>query len=196
MTARDVAMIALICAGPVLAQDDADVPENAVGTVLEIPAHRALARLRADPDIVLALFETDGCSGGLSSVWRVVAGQFEEFAVAHGGVPPWEACCVSHDRLYHLAGPDPAPQASFDARLVADQELRSCVIAQGETRVSEIAEYYDTEPERVRKAYDSIAEAMFLAVRFGGGPCSGLPWRWGYGYPGCVVWPGDLRAQP
>ena len=33
--------------------------------------------------------------------------------------------------------------------------------------------------------YAAIAELMYRAVRIGGIPCSGLPWRWGYGWPEC-----------
>ena len=29
------------------------------------------------------------------------------------------------------------------------------------------------------------ADMMYRAVRIGGGPCTGLPWRWGNGWPGC-----------
>ena len=38
---------------------------------------------------------------------------------------------------------------------------------------------------RVDWAYETISEAMYQAVRAGGAPCSGLPWRWGYGWPQC-----------
>jgi hypothetical protein len=33
--------------------------------------------------------------------------------------------------------------------------------------------------------YQGIADLMYRAVRLGGIPCSGLPWRWGYGWPAC-----------
>ena len=39
----------------------------------------------------------------------------------------------------------------------------------------------------MRSEFGETSEAMFLAVRFGGGPCSGLPWRWGFGYLGCTI---------
>ena len=33
--------------------------------------------------------------------------------------------------------------------------------------------------------YEVIGDLMYRAVRIGGIPCSGLPWRWGYGWPEC-----------
>ena len=58
-----------------------------------------------------------------------------------------------------------------------------------------IAGRYDVEEDTVRQAYATVAGAMFLAVRLGGGPCTALSWRWGYGYPHCVVLPGDLAGE-
>jgi hypothetical protein len=145
----------------------------------ELPAHRALAAARAASGDALAPFETDGCSGGLSAVWAFVARQFPAFAAAQGARPPWEACCVAHDRLYHVAGNDPDPDASFDARLAADMALRACVLdTLGDTA-------FGLAPDLARPAAAAAAEAMFQAVRLGGGPCTGLPWRWGFGRAPC-----------
>ncbi|MEM0946838.1 MAG: hypothetical protein AAGK37_05500 [Pseudomonadota bacterium] len=165
------------------------------GRTVELPAHRALQRIMAREDTALAPFTTDGCSGGLSASWTVVADQFPDFAEAHGGVPPWQGCCVSHDRAYHDAGGTLDADASYDARLVADTALRACVEAEGETRIEVIADLYGVQDDTVRQAYVTIAGSMFLAVRLGGGPCTGLPWRWGYGYPQCVTLPGDFTAD-
>jgi hypothetical protein len=159
--------------------------ESNVTRAFEMPAHRALMSIRADAE--LAAFETDGCSGGLSSSWRVVARNFPDFADAHDQIPPWENCCVIHDRAYHNAGAAETAEDSYDARLTADKTLESCVKRTGSLRVDEVAEHYDVQPETVEAAYETIAEAMYLAVRFGGGPCSGLPWRWGFGYSQCTV---------
>jgi hypothetical protein len=41
----------------------------------------------------------------------------------------------------------------------------------------------------VDEAYAAIADAIFAAVRLGGAPCSGLSWRWGYGFPNCLRLP-------
>jgi hypothetical protein len=164
----------------------APAAEWLVDRAAELPAHRALAAARAASGDALAPFETDGCSGGMSMVWGFVAERFPAFAAAQGDRPPWEACCVAHDRLYHAAGADPDPAASFDARLEADEALRSCVL---ET-VGDAA--FGLPPEAARPAAAATAEAMFLAVRLGGGPCTGLPWRWGYGRAAC----GPFGARP
>ncbi len=155
-----------------------------VGRSVELPAHRALfAVLQDQPD--LAPFTTDGCSGGMSEMWSWMAQQFPEFAQAHDDLPPWQGCCITHDRAYHNAGGTSTPEASFDARLVADEELRACVQATAQTRGAELTRLYGLGPDQVAMAYDAIAAAMFRAVRLGGGPCSGLPWRWGYGFAQC-----------
>lgn len=153
---------------------------------VELPSHRSLLSVVNAPDSALAPFETDGCSGGLSTTWSVVADLFPGFADAHENRPPWEDCCVAHDRLYHDAAGAETAEESYDARLAADEELRACVVAGSGNRADKLAEIYDATPEQVTLAYRTIGDAMFNAVRFGGAPCSGLPWRWGFGYPGCI----------
>ena len=157
---------------------------------LERPGHEALMTLIARPTSSLAPFETDGCSGGLSDAWHVAARQFPDFAEAHQASPPWESCCVAHDQVYHDAGGNLDARASFNGRLKADQVLRSCVRATGAERVDALVQGYQVSPAQIETAYAAIAEAMFVAVRLGGGPCSGLPWRWGYGYSSCSVFTG------
>lgn len=153
---------------------------------LELAQHQRLLALQAIPGTTLAPFSTDGCSGGLSAGWDLLAERFSGFAAVHGGRPPWEGCCVTHDRAYHAGGPEGAPpEASYDARLLADQQLQACVAAVGEVRASPLAKRYGVSDAQVRLAYDWIALLMFRAVRLGGGPCTGLPWRWGYGWPEC-----------
>ncbi len=150
---------------------------------VEMPAHRALMESRGD----LTPFETDGCSGGLSSSWRLVADTFPKFSALYEAHPPWENCCVTHDRAYHNAGAAAQAEDSFNARLAADDALRACVKAHGQAHADEYAIRYDMTPDQIRSVHSITAEAMYMAVRFGGGPCSGLPWRWGFGYPGCSV---------
>ena len=171
-----------LISGPVHAETD-----YVFGQELELPAHRALIERRAQVGTELSQFETDGCSGGLSEVWRVVAKQFDGFARTHESVPPWESCCVIHDRAYHNGVNAPDAKASFDARLKADQQLEACVTDMGLSRRDKLAVFYDITPDQVEMAYATIGGAMFSAVRFGGGPCTGLPWRWGYGYPDCSI---------
>ncbi len=184
------ALFALLAmSAPASAQNEATAT---VSRALERPSHEALMRLKARPDTELAAFQTDGCSGGLSQVWRVVSDRFPDFAEAHHAIPPWESCCVAHDRSYHDGANAGTAGESFDARLGADDALRACVVETGATRIDDLARFYNVTPDQIATAYDSIAQAMFLAVRFGGAPCSGLPWRWGYGYPGCTVLTGVL----
>jgi len=59
-------------------------------------------------------FESDGCSGGMSLLWRKI---FRK-------LPPWEGCCFNHDLQYWYGG------NSAD-RLRADQELHDCVARRG-----------------------------------------------------------------
>lgn len=177
----DVRTLALcLLAAPAMAQD------TALQRTMELPAHRLLMAVVTAPGTDLAPFVSDGCSGGLSSSWRVVADLVPGFAEAHETLPPWETCCVVHDRAYHDAGGARVAEASYAARLEADAALRACVEATGETRLATLSTRYGGSETQVRRAYDAIAEAMFTAVRLGGGPCSGLPWAWGFGYPGCL----------
>ena len=188
MVPRDFQLLAavFVCGAQiVLAQDDA----SSVGLAgqLELRAHKTLIdQFSQDPD-ALRPFETDGCSGGLSEVWNLISGQFPEFSSLHEDTPPWESCCVTHDRVYHNAGGASTAVASYQARVRADAALRSCVLETGESRKSDLAPQYKVTTEQVMVAYGLIADAMHLAVRFGGAPCSALPWRWGYGFPDCTI---------
>ncbi|MCE8509304.1 hypothetical protein KBY28_12700 [Ruegeria pomeroyi] len=185
MTARNLLILCLCVGSPVAAQD--------LNRMLELPAHRAL--MAAQQAAPLTPFTTDGCSGGLSAGWTMVADTFPDFAAAQGNLPPWEACCVIHDRAYHDAGGAITPEDSYAARQQADRALQSCVRDTGESHLADLAARYDTTPETVRAAYGTIADAMYLAVRFGGGPCSGLPWRWGYGYAHCTPFDSTVPAR-
>ena len=172
----------LLAAAPGQAED-----HGGFGRALELPAHRALVELREKPDTVQIRFESDGCSGGLSEVWRLGAERFPGFAKVHESAPPWESCCVIHDRAYYDGAEAPDAETSFDARLEADRRLELCVAEMGVSRRDELAEIYGIRPDQVETAYSTIGSAMFWAVRFGGGPCTGLPWRWGFGFPDCSV---------
>ena len=83
--------------------------------------------------------------------------------------PPWEGCCLSHDRAYWRGGPT-------EKRLLADIELMGCV---------------------ARNGHPWVAMLMFVAVRVGGPWWLPFPsvrraggrWRfsfdgvrWGYGW--------------
>ena len=101
---------------------------DGISRVVEMPAHKALHRVVSRPDSELAPFTTDGCSGGLSGAWNLVADQFPEFENIHLEAPPFEGCCVTHDRAYHNAGGATSASASFEARLQADRALEACVV--------------------------------------------------------------------
>lgn len=156
-------------AGPLAAQDGS---AQSLRYSLERPFHAALMKKIQDQPAARSPFQSDGCSGGLSQAWSGMAHMLPTFAKAYSDSPPWEGCCIRHDRTYHAAGGATDPDNSYTARLAADNALKSCVQA---TR----------GVEKDPATYALIAQTMFLAVRIGGGPCSGLSWRWGYGYPAC-----------
>ncbi|WP_299405002.1 hypothetical protein [uncultured Roseobacter sp.] len=155
------------------------------GETAELPAHRTLMAHRAEAK--LTPFVSDGCSGGMSDIWTATAAQFPAWAENQGEKPPWEACCVAHDRLYHAANGATEAGQSYDARLRADEELRACVLSQSAQDRDTLAVRYGLSVETIDYTYKGIAQGMYLAVRLGGGPCSGLPWRWGYGFPDCSI---------
>lgn len=191
MTSRKphLAVVMWLIAGPVAAQS---TDESSLSRSLELPAHAALQSLISRNETDLAPFTTDGCSGGLSQVWALVAENFPDFHETHADEPPWQGCCVTHDRAYHNAGGAQDAATSYSARLHADEILRGCVIQTADARMDDLMSLYDVDEDQVRAAYNTIAGAMYLAVRFGGAPCSGLPWRWGFGYPQCTVLTGAL----
>jgi len=127
-----------------------------------------------------------GCSGGQSAGWDLLARTFPEMAKRHGNLPPWQQCCVAHDRAYHAGGGRQVDaEASYTARLRADDQLRRCVVETGERRVPVLMADYGLSRDQVSALYRSIADVMYKAVRLGGAPCTGLPWRWGFGWPQC-----------
>ena len=153
---------------------------------LEIHHHNDLLARQAMPDSTLAAFTTDGCSGGLSIGWEYLAAQIDGIREYHGIRPPWEDCCIAHDKRYHTgADIDATAEESFEARKQADLALLACVVETGTSRTAELSREYDVSPETVHTLYTTIAELMYRAVRMGGIPCSDLPWRWGYGWQEC-----------
>lgn len=178
MTLLQATIAAVFLASPITAQ-------TAIERIIELPAHGRLETLRTDTNNTLAPFETDGCSGFQSQTWEFIASQIPSFETVHGKNPPWENCCVTHDRAYHIGGFDRTPSASFEARLKADEKLYACVIQTASDRDVELSQTYGMTTQQIKAAYTAIAKTMFLAVRLGGAPCTRLPWRWGYGYENC-----------
>lgn len=153
---------------------------------LELGRHEDLAAVKAKPESELAPFETDGCSGGLSAGWDYLAQRFPDLAATYGRLPPWQHCCIAHDRLYHEAGRrDASASESFAARQAADAELETCVRQVGTAKAPDLARSAGLSLAEAEAIYRAVAALMYRAVRLGGAPCTGLPWRWGYGWPEC-----------
>lgn len=159
---------------------------DAVERGLETGRHERLLASIAESDAVMSDFTTDGCSGGLSIGWEQFAARFPEFAARHGALPPWQECCVIHDRHYHAgsAGTLSASE-SFERRKQADLDLKACVVDTGVQRSTVLQDIYGLTEIQVRDFYEAISELMYRAVRVGGIPCTDQPWRWGYGWPRC-----------
>ena len=184
MVRPELAAVLLMFSSGAAAQELSDLAIE-VGRAVELPAHQKLMGMLGNEGPELAEFTTDGCSGGMTTVWTYIAEGFPGFAEVHSNSPPWLDCCTVHDRSYHNAGGVTDAEASFDARLAADEDLRACVEDTAEHRKLELSKTYKTDEKTVIETYQAIANAMFHSVRLGGGPCSRLPWRWGYGYPHC-----------
>lgn len=189
MNARDLTIVTIFVAeglaSPGLAEDAGLNLRERIEYQLEIGGHELLGGIQAGPSFEASPFTTDGCSGGMSAGWEFVAQRFPDFRDLHQASPPWESCCVTHDHAYHDGGSGTSPEESFSARLSADKELRSCVSDWADMRTDELGEEYGLTPARVEMIYAAIANSMFLSVRMGGAPCTGLSWRWGYGWPDC-----------
>ncbi|ALP54258.1 hypothetical protein Tel_14520 [Candidatus Tenderia electrophaga] len=141
-----------------------------------------LAQLQDEPDN-LAPFTTDGCSGGLSAAWRSLARALPGFREKYGMQPPWQACCVDHDRVY-WRGPT---ENGFERRKAADLKLKQCVMDTGRRLTPRWMAQHELSPAHVTEAFAAAAELMYSAVRVGGLPCTPFPWRWGYGWPPCPI---------
>lgn len=153
---------------------------------IEMWRHERFILVLKKPGARINEFTTDGCSGGLSAGWEHLASALPEFAKTHGDAPPWESCCVVHDRAYHGGGlVGQTAEQSFEARKQADLALVACVVATGIERKTPLTAVYDITKNDVATLYSTIGSIMYRAVRLGGVPCSGLPWRWGYGWPDC-----------
>jgi len=126
-------------------------------------------------------FTTDGCSGGMSDGWHYMARVMPLFKSKFGDKPPWEACCVIHDRAYWQG----ETRNGFEARLKVDQSLRQCVIDFGQKHSEEYSREFKLDTKIIQTNFTITAELMYRAVRVGGQPCTVFAWRWGYGWPHC-----------
>ena len=159
---------------------------NPLGEAARLIEEINMERLHAQqtrPGASIDAFRSDGCSGGLSESWNTLARIWPEMARAVGELPPWEDCCVEHDRDYWRGD----SVNGFEKRLQADLRLRQCVEQSGQDKAAEIAARIGIATGEVVEIFDLTAELMYHAVRIGGGPCTGLAWRWGHGWPPCVL---------
>ncbi len=171
---------------PALRSETNDAEIDDTNNNLELTLHQRLQDRIGLVDSELSAFTTDGCSGGLSVGWDYFSKQAGFFKERHGTRPPWENCCVEHDRAYHAGGgAGLTPAEGFAAREQADEELRACVMSTVTGRREVLRSDYHFSDEEIDMLYATISESMFQAVRLGGMPCTGLSWRWGYGWPDC-----------
>lgn len=74
---------------------------------------------------------------------------------------------------------------SYALREKADDELRACVLSTVTGRSVQLQSQYGFSENQLTALYKTIASSMHTAVRLCGMPCTGLSWRWGYGWPEC-----------
>jgi hypothetical protein len=156
-------------------------PVDEIAAEIEGQQMQRLAVQQRRIGITIDAFNSDGCSGGMSSAWSYLADTLPGFDRYAGNKPPWEHCCVAHDRLYWRGETD----NGVVKREHADAELRQCVRQAGREQGDEIAKVLGLPKQDIIDVIDLTAEAMYQAVRLGGAPCTGLPWRWGHGWPPC-----------
>jgi len=182
-------IILSVTGGILFSTQDHDAPHPTMDVVersLEMSRHERLLARIAESDATISMFTTDGCSGGLSNAWEQFSARFPELAVRHGALPPWQSCCVTHDRQYHAGGAGiSSTNESFERRKEADLGLKACVVDTGVRRSAALQEVYGLTQAQVMGLYVVVSETMYRAVRLGGMPCSSQPWRWGYGWPQC-----------
>ncbi len=172
-----VLVLAVLCASPAYGEDVLDsAVEKYEGFLMS-----RLAQVKSGSQI--KPFSTDGCSGGLSEGWRIVGEALPLFRSEYGETPPWEHCCITHDKRYWRGETD----NGYAKRKQADEVLRQCVIDTGKRAKATLVAHQGMSEETVTEGFSMAAELMYSAVRVGGQPCSVFPWRWGYGWPNCIV---------
>jgi len=136
-------LLLAICPVGLIAQN----PLDAVTESFEREQMTRLAAQQKRPGIHIAAFRSDGCSGGMSQSWGFLADTLPKFADYAGTQPPWEHCCVAHDRDYWQG----ETKNGFNKREQSDAQLRTCVNATGEQRGAEIAQTLSL-PQQARLA--------------------------------------------
>lgn len=145
---------------------------------------RLLKLATAQQSQTINKFTTDGCSGGMSQAWDFFAQALPVFAKQLKDQPPWQDCCVAHDRLYWRG----ATKNGYQKRQAADLKLQICVIKTGERLAPRLEQQYKIPKATIESIFSTTADIMYTAVRLGGKPCTPFPWRWGYGWPMCSLW--------
>jgi hypothetical protein len=161
------------------------IAQNSLEEIAEALETQQMERLAAQQNrrgITIDAFDSDGCSGGMSSAWSYLSDTLPEFVRYAGEKPPWEHCCVAHDRHYWRGESD----NGFNKREQADAQLRQCVQLTGREQGEEISTLLSLPKQDIVELIDLTANLMYQAVRIGGAPCTGLPWRWGHGWPRCT----------
>jgi hypothetical protein len=156
-------------------------PLQEIVEALETQQMERLASQQNRSGITIDAFNSDGCSGGMSSTWGYLSDTLPEFIRYAGDKPPWEHCCVAHDRHYWRG----ESNHGFSQREQADEQLRQCVKLTGREQGDEISTILGLQKQDIIELIDLTALLMYQAVRIGGAPCTGLPWRWGHGWPPC-----------
>ncbi len=136
-------------------------------------------------------FVSDGCSGGMSDAWRTLSDTLPYFKEKYGDTPPWEYCCVEHDKAYWRG----ETENGYAKRKQADEQLRQCVIATGRKLGPVAVVDAGASQQEIEEDFALAADLMYAAVRVGGQPCSIFPWRWGYGWPMCPILDDDLSLN-
>ncbi|NNF67232.1 MAG: hypothetical protein HKM98_06960 [Gammaproteobacteria bacterium] len=171
--------VVLVCLGwPMLLSAD---PLDEAVEASERQRMRWLNEQQNTPGITIDKFRSDGCSGGMSETWTYLAEVSPDFADRVGKRPPWEYCCVSHDRHYWRG----ESVNGYQKRQQADEELRQCVRQSAKSQSKQLSISLGLSPQEVIEMIHLTADLMHTAVRLGGGPCTGLSWRWGHGWPEC-----------
>lgn len=169
----------LVCLATFLASASAD---EEIEQRFENYLLQQLASVQTDPNN-LEPFSTDGCSGGMSEGWDSLAQLLPSFRELYGKQPPWEECCIEHDRVYWRG----EISDGYAKRKAADEVLEQCVRETGQKLTPKLMAEYDLDMEVISDGFNFAAEFMYAAVRVGGRPCSPFPWRWGYGWPACPL---------
>lgn len=120
-------------------------------------------------------FESDGCSGGFSAMWKAVTGK----------APAFEGCCFEHDIEYHF-GSGSLPEVPEGLTRWEELKFRARRL------VRRLSDRYHERREADRNLFRCVrahpgggllwASLMYLGVRIGGGAYWRRTYSWGFGW--------------